>query len=196
MIAFNNREEGLTEVYLGDNKISEVYIGDNKVYPINGGDEGRDYKFKFIYNQNSTNEIYQKPCEESSTTIVKGELLTYAGKPYYDGPYTYEQYITDVIVGDCVTTTVSEVFEKFINMRTLTYGSGITKIEDNQFWSSQDIQLQSITIYAKIPPTIYNYSFTYKYNTNFAGPIYVPSESVEAYKTAWSNFASQIQPIP
>jgi len=29
-------------------------------------------------------------------------------------------------------------------------------------------------------------------------PIYVPSESVEAYKSAsgWSNYASRIQPIP
>jgi len=50
--------------------------------------------------------------------------------------------------------------------------------------------LTGMTINATTPPTLGNSVFA---NTNF--PIYVPAGSVEAYKTAWSEYADRIQAI-
>lgn len=47
----------------------------------------------------------------------------------------------------------------------------------------------SLTIYATTPPTLGSDNFTLNCT------IYVPSESVDAYKSAWSAHASKIQPI-
>lgn len=51
--------------------------------------------------------------------------------------------------------------------------------------------LTSITINATTPPTLGKHAFD---STNNC-PIYVPSESVQAYKTAWSDYANKIQAI-
>lgn len=47
----------------------------------------------------------------------------------------------------------------------------------------------SLTIYATTPPTLGSNNFTLNCT------IYVPSESVDAYKSAWSDHASKIQAI-
>ena len=68
----------------------------------------------------------------------------------------------------------------------------VTDIRSNAFdecWS-----LQSVTFGATTPPTISQSLF---YNCNSLSAIYVPAESVEAYKSAtnWSKYADIIQPI-
>lgn len=45
-----------------------------------------------------------------------------------------------------------------------------------------------VTIYATTPPTNSN-------NFSTSTVIYVPAESVDAYKTAWSSLASKIEAI-
>lgn len=84
------------------------------------------------------------------------------------------------------------------NVTNITIGTGITNIYDSAFASDY---LESVTIYATTPPTIGE-------NTPFppmgwAGeyPIYVPSGSVNAYKTAWASigsgqYSNVVQAIP
>jgi hypothetical protein len=55
--------------------------------------------------------------------------------------------------------------------------------------------LTSVTCEAITPPTL-NGTSVFDYTNNCT--IYVPSQSVETYKTAtnWTEYASRIQPIP
>ena len=77
------------------------------------------------------------------------------------------------------------------NLTEITIPSGVTKMGDAVIRNCNN--LEKITILATTPPTLGNSNFT---NTNNC-PIYVPSESVEAYKAAskWSTFADRIQAI-
>ena len=78
-------------------------------------------------------------------------------------------------------------------------GSGITEISNYAFYvayNTGSTLTTKITIKATTPPTLGTNAF-YKGDTTFITAIYVPRESVNAYKTAtnWSNYASIIQPI-
>lgn len=77
-------------------------------------------------------------------------------------------------------------------LTTLVIPSGVTSIGTGTF--SYMKTLTEITVQATTPPTLGSNAFN---NTNNA-PIYVPVESVDAYKTAtnWSSYASRIQAIP
>lgn len=76
-------------------------------------------------------------------------------------------------------------------IKTLVIGSGVTSIGSSAFARSSSISGENITILAAAPPTLGD-------NIVFNGwncPIYVPSASVNAYKSAWSQYASRIMPI-
>ena len=70
---------------------------------------------------------------------------------------------------------------------------GVTSIGGYAFADSDN--LTSVTVQATTPPTLDNNAFV---GTRFNLVIYVPAESVDAYKVAgnWSNYASKIQAIP
>lgn len=75
----------------------------------------------------------------------------------------------------------------------ITIGHGVTSIGSYAFYNCS--QLAQVTILAVTPPTLGDYVF----EGNKAGrKIYVPAESVEAYKTAagWSTYADDIEAIP
>lgn len=75
---------------------------------------------------------------------------------------------------------------------SLTIGSNPTSIGNSMF--SGCTRLTNITVESTTPPTL---GYSVFDNTNDC-PIYVPPESVDAYKAAdgWSNYASRIQAIP
>jgi hypothetical protein len=100
--------------------------------------------------------------------------------------------LTNVIIPDSVTWIGEEAFFNCSSLTSCTIGSGITYMDDRTF--AECTSLSSITIKAVNPPTLGNNAF---YNTNNC-PIYVPSASVNAYKSAsgWSTYASRIQAIP
>ena len=89
-----------------------------------------------------------------------------------------------------VTSIGITAFQACTSLTSIDIPSGVTSIGEYAFIHCSS--LTSITVNATTPPTLGTSAFNY---TNSA-PIYVPSESVNAYKTAWSDYASRIQAIP
>ena len=126
------------------------------------------------------------------------------------------RYITEAVIPDGVTTIDDSAFSACDALTSVTIPDGLTSINYNAFNScfmlpSIDIPstvtsigrqafffckvLASVTVRATTPPTLGQNAF---FNTPYDMVIYVPAESVRAYKTAsgWSDYASQIQAIP
>lgn len=81
------------------------------------------------------------------------------------------------------------------NLTSITIPSSVTEIGGWAFFGCN--RINSATILATTPPTLGLSVFTQTSST-YNYPIYVPAQSVEAYKTAtnWSEYASRIQAIP
>ena len=103
--------------------------------------------------------------------------------------FNYCSSITSIDIPSGVTTIDTSTFNFCSGLTSIDIPSGVTSIGMYAF--NGCISLTSVTVNATTPPTL----------GLFAGipncPIYVPSQSVEAYKTAqgWSDYASRIYPI-
>lgn len=97
---------------------------------------------------------------------------------------------TSVVIPDSVTAIGLDAFSNCTGLKTVEIGTGITSIDTRAFYYCSG--LTSITVKAETPPTIGSVVFN---DTNNC-PIYVPEDSVQAYKTAWSKYASRIQAMP
>ena len=98
--------------------------------------------------------------------------------------------LTSITIPDSVTSISEAVFYDCRVLTSVTIGSSVTSIGSSTFNACPG--LRSVTIQATTPPTLGSTVFGF-YNY----PIYVPAESLEAYKTAtnWSTYASRIKPI-
>ena len=100
--------------------------------------------------------------------------------------------ITSVTIPNSVTTIGVSTFRYCSSLTSIDIPSGVTSIGNEAFRYCS--RLSSVTVLATTPPTIGVSAFN---NTNDC-PIYVPAQSVDAYKSAtnWSTYASRIQAIP
>lgn len=100
--------------------------------------------------------------------------------------------LTSVDIPNSVTTIGSAAFMVCRQLTSVTIPNSVTKIESQTF--EQCRSLTSLTIKATTPPTLASDAFN---NTNNNFIIYVPAESLDAYKQAenWSKYADRIQPI-
>ena len=98
--------------------------------------------------------------------------------------------ITNIIIPNSVTRIGSSAFY-YCNLSSINIPSGVTFIGDEAF--ARNSGMTSITVNAITPPTLGSKAFDYTNNC----PIYVPCESVEAYKSArgWSYYESRIHSI-
>lgn len=101
------------------------------------------------------------------------------------------EMLESVTIPNTVTNIVGGAFALCHTLSSITIPSSVTYIGQDAFHNCTS--LQSITVEATTPPSMPNVAFSSTGNC----PIYVPSESVNAYKTAsgWSTYASRIQAI-
>ena len=112
------------------------------------------------------------------------------------GTYTFAtvgEHSVNFTLKDEITSIPSRTFILCDALTSVIISSGVTSIGDLAFADCSS--LSAVTCLATTPPTLGSDAFGY---FGFEGQIYVPSESVNAYKAAtnWSDYASDIEPIP
>lgn len=104
-----------------------------------------------------------------------------------------------VIIGECVPAIVGECFSDCANLTSVII-EGNTSIDHYSF-ARNNGHLKSITMYSTTPPPCESTAFTYfnggDYIPMTSITIYVPSQSVNAYKAArgWSKYKNKILAI-
>ena len=99
--------------------------------------------------------------------------------------------LTSLDIPSNISSIGSGAFESCTGLTSLVIPSNVLSIDNKAF--SKCSGLTSVTVESTTPPKLGSYVFNYT-----SCPIYVPPESVDAYKAAsgWSNYASRIQAIP
>lgn len=110
-----------------------------------------------------------------------------------DNAFSWCTSLTSVTIHNGVTSIGYRAFYSCRSITSITIPNSVTSISNFAFENCSG--LTSVTVEAKTPPALGN---TNAFNNTNDCPIYVPSGSVNAYKTAsrWSSLASRIQPIP
>ena len=115
-------------------------------------------------------------------------------KVTYINQYTFNHCsnLTSIIIPNSVKNIGYSAFQSCTGLISITIPDSVTYLFSGCFYKCSN--LTSITVEKLTPPTLQSTSFDYTNNC----PIYVPSESVETYKSAsvWSDYASRIQAIP
>lgn len=96
-------------------------------------------------------------------------------------------------VDDATSVIGAEAFRACSELASVTLGSGITSIGEKAFMSCKE--LKKIVCYATTPPQLAD-DLVFDYHAE-ERKIYVPSESLDAYKNhkAWSRYADSIEAI-
>lgn len=107
-------------------------------------------------------------------------------------PGTSAPYVTNVIMGNSITSIGNGAFSRFNGLTSITIPDSVTSIGTSAFSGCSG--LTGITVQATTPPTLTN---TDVFNNTNNCPIYVPASSVTAYQTEtnWSVYSSRIQAI-
>ena len=108
-----------------------------------------------------------------------------------DGTFWGCYSLTSIDIPSNVTSIGKNAIYNCSGLTSCTIGNGVTSIGSDAFYGCSS--LTSVTVNRTIPPTLGLRAFD---NTNNC-PIYVPSASVNAYKSAsgWSDYDSRIQGI-
>ena len=124
----------------------------------------------------------------SITSITIPDSVTTIG----NGAFNSCSGLTSITIPDSVTSIGEYAFENCSGLTSVTIPTNVKSIGYKAF--NNCTSLTNVTVNALTPPKLGTYVFR---NTNDC-PIYVPAESVDAYKAAsrWSDYASRIKAIP
>lgn len=130
-------------------------------------------------------------CDTLSSVTI-GSVVTTIGK----GAFRSCPALQSITIPSGVTTIADGTFYGCTSLTSMTIPSGVTSIDNSAFHFC--LNLSSVTINAITVPNLGSYAFRNTPIENGTGFIYVPSESVEAYKAAtnWSAYADRIKAIP
>ena len=114
------------------------------------------------------------------------------GTSIADSAFYYCDNLTSIIIPNSVTSIGDWAFSNCTSLTSVTIPNSVTSIGEGAFYNCEG--LTSVTIQATTPPTL---GGTIVFEEANNCQIYVPAESVDAYKTAtnWSSLASRIQAI-
>lgn len=125
----------------------------------------------------------------SLRTCTIGSGVTSIGNSAFTSCYSF----TSIDIPNSVTTIGNGALGFCTGFTSITIGTGVTSIGSNAFYGCTS--LTGITINATTPPTL---SSSNAFDETHYCPIYVPAESVNAYKRKfrWSSIADRIQAKP
>lgn len=181
-----------------------------------------DYAFDYCTGLTSIN-IPNSVISIGENAFYHCENLTSITIPYRvtvieNGAFTYCSRLTSVTIPNSVTSigrgsffrtglksltipnSVSSIgaaaFQCCTGLKSITIPNSVTSIGDGAFWSCYG--LTRITVNAVNPPLLDIYQGRYStFDETNNCPIYVPAQSVAAYKAAdgWREYADRIKPI-
>ena len=204
----------ISGIKIGTADVDAVYIGTTQVYPSTPPFQG---KWLATYSGGTTSSA---ECD-SSSAITSGEITknnlvsvkigncvsSIGASAFYNytsltsvtipnsvssvGNYSFEGdgNLALINIPNSVTNIGISAFYNCLGLANAIIGSGVTTIGNSAFQGCSS--LMSVTSMAVTPPSIGSNVFSNSGNC----PIYVPSASVNAYKTAWVEYASRIQAI-
>lgn len=132
-------------------------------------------------------------CFDEAKSLSSVTIGSNVKKISYLSFHKCSELVNCTILGNALENIGTEAFEYCSKLVSIDIPSSIKRIEKGAFYGCTS--LSGITIRATVPPSGVS-QFTFDQHLNF--PIYVPAESVNAYKTAegWTSYASRIQAIP
>lgn len=124
-------------------------------------------------------------CSSLSNVIIGSGITEING-----GAFIRCKSLGNIDIPSNIRSIGNAAFQSCSGLTTITIGSGITSIGQYAFsWCNH---IGSMTLLATTPPSLGAFAF---YNTS-SFTIYVPSTSVDIYKSEWSGYASRITAIP
>ncbi len=125
-------------------------------------------------------------------STIEYNVVTYSVTNIGERAFTHCSDLTSVFIPNSIITIGRGAFSDSYNLTSLTIPISVLSIEEYAF--EYCLSLTSITSEAITPPTCGTDVFS---NVNTSIPLYVPTESVEAYQKAdgWGEFTN-ILPIP
>lgn len=183
--------------------VKKVFFGNAFVYDMVSLLEYFSSNTKILLDKDSTQLNYQilssrisaklyriYDTNNASLTIRDLKCLYLSGITQINQDYICEN-VMDLIIKDTLNNFSSSFMRYTYSLATIHFPNTITQI--NGFTNSYKIEC--LCCFATIPPTL---SSTSPWSSCGALKIYVPAESVEAYKAAtnWSDLADKIFPIP
>ena len=198
---------------VGSTDVDKIYLGSTLLYPSEPPTP--TFKWKATYTGGTTSSAQ---CDTSSTAISIGEIdktdlvsleigdcVTSIGASAIraasaltsvtignsvtgiaSSAFAFCSGLTSIDIPDSVTYIGRSAFSACTSLTNITIGSGVTSIDDGAFGYCNSLKI--ITVNATTPPSLGSDVFYYTFNST----IFVPLASVNAYKTAWSGYASKI----